>query len=197
MILRRPRYTGQLAALAGAACLVLAGCDTLLPPLVGKSKTTQDQEKAAAVPPATPPSTASFVHEDRLSDLYAGTTILPPTLPMADTDMDTDDTASEPDTATHKPIASVPLTTNAAALGPLAAAAKRVAPLPGVQLVLLVLTPPAADTGTMDTYNSMAKLAVASVMKAFGDEGIAADRVEVSMATSPTASGGEIRLYRR
>ena len=190
------RPFARAAWLVGLACLALTGCDTALQPLVGKSKATTDREAAAAIPPAPPASTASFLHSDRLSGLYADTAMLPPTLPMDDTDQGAGSESSQA-TVSHKPIASVPLSANAAAMSPLAAAAKPVAANPNIQFVLLVLTPPAADTGTMDRNSALAKLAVVAAVKTLSDEGVAPDRVEVSMATNPTVGAGEMRLYRR
>jgi hypothetical protein len=63
--------------------------------------------------------------------------------------------------------------------------------------VLLVFSPPAADAPTLDRNSTAARLAASTAIRVMGDGGIAADRIEVSMATSPTGGTGELRLYRR
>ncbi|MBU6475927.1 MAG: hypothetical protein KGQ70_08165 [Alphaproteobacteria bacterium] len=196
MTARLFRPLPKIAMVACAASMTLAGCDTVLPSFVGKSKAVQDQEKAEAIPPATPPSTASFLHQDRLTD-YASGNILPPTLPMDDVDQGVGEDTSSAARDFHKPIAVAPLSSDNKALEPLGAAATRAAAVPNAHFVLLVLSPPATDASTMDRNNEAARLAATAATKLLGDNGIAADKVEVSMATNPSVGTGELRLYQR
>jgi hypothetical protein len=82
-------------------------------------------------------------------------------------------------------------------LAPLSAAANRESAGSKMRFVLLVLSPPASDGPTLDRNNTAARLAANTAVKVMGDGGIEADRIEISMATSPTAGAGELRLYRR
>jgi hypothetical protein len=77
------------------------------------------------------------------------------------------------------------------------AAVKREAAPDGTHFVLLVLSPPATDAATLDRNTTKARQAATSAVKVLGDAGVPADDVEVSLATSPNAGDGELRLYRR
>jgi hypothetical protein len=79
----------------------------------------------------------------------------------------------------------------------LSAGAKREAAPAGTHFVLLVLSPPANDAAALDRANTAARQAAIAAVKILGDSGIQADQIEVSMATSPNAGNGELRLYRR
>jgi len=183
------------AMLIAAAGLALAGCDSALEPFVGKSKEAADRAKPQA-PPPSPPPTAAFVSDNDLVPGYAGRTILPPTLATNDTDDIGDDTtAASP--GPHHALVAVPLTADTTALAMLDAAVKREAAPDGTRFVLLVLSPPAADAATLDRNTTKARQAATSAVKVLGDAGVPADHVEVSLATSPNAGDGELRLYRR
>jgi hypothetical protein len=183
------------AALLGGVAIVLSGCDSVLTPFVGQSK----EPPARAVPPPPPPGpppTAAFVNDSTLSPGFAGQTILPPTLATTSDAGNSDDSAKS--AGPHQVIAAVPLSSDPAALAPLSAAANRDAGgSADVRFVLLVLSPPAADAPTLDRNSTAARLAASTAIRVMGDGGIAADRIEVSMATSPTGGTGELRLYRR
>ena len=183
------------AMLIAAAGLALAGCDSALEPFVGKSKEAADRAKPQA-PPPSPPPTAAFVSDNDLVPGYAGRTILPPTLATKDTDDIGDDTTvASP--GPHHALVAVPLTSDTTALAMLDAAVKREAAPDGTRFVLLVLSPPATDAATLDRNTTKARQAATSAVKVLGDAGVPADHVEVSLATSPNAGDGELRLYRR
>jgi hypothetical protein len=183
------------AALLGGVCIALSGCESALTPFVGQSKDAAARAVPPPAPPAPPP-TAAFVNDSMLSPGFAGQTILPPTLPTT-----SDAGASDDSSATagpHQVIAAVPLSSDASALAPLSAAANRDAGgSADARFVLLVLSPPAADAATLDRNSTAARLAASAAVRVMGDGGIGADRIEVSMATSPTGGTGELRLYRR
>jgi hypothetical protein len=179
----------------GASLMVLSACESALTPFVGQSKEAAAKSGPQAPPPGPPP-TAAFMSDQTLSPGYAGRTILPPTLPTEDTDDNADDTPATSSGPRHV-LAAVPLSTDQSALVALGAAVKREAAPDNVHFVLLVLSPPAADAAALDKTNNTARLAAAAAVKMLGDAGVAADRVEVSMATSPNADKGELRLYRR
>jgi hypothetical protein len=196
MIMRAYRPFLRNAAMLGAALMVLSACDSALTPFVGQSKEAAARSKPQAAPPGPPPS-AAFITDKTLSPGYAGHSILPPTLPADDTDDDTaDDSPATPSGPRHA-LAAVPLSTDQSALVALGAAVKREAAPDSAHFVLLVLSPPAADAAALDKTNTNARLAAAAAVKMLGDAGVATDRVEVSMATSPNADKGELRLYRR
>lgn len=182
-------------ALLGTTLIALTGCDSVLTPFVGQSKDAAAKSAPQAPPPGPPPS-AAFVSDSTLSPGYVGHTILPPTLPTVDTDDDADDTPAAPSGPRHA-IVAVPLSADPGELITLSAAVKREAAPANVHFVLLVLSSPAADAAALDKTNSAARQAAAAAIKMLGDAGISADRIEVSMATSPNAGKGELRLYRR
>ncbi len=181
--------------LIAAAGLALAGCSSTLEPFVGKSKEAADRAKPQA-PPPSPPPTAAFMSDNDLVPGYAGRTILPPTLATNDID-DTGDDTPAASSGPHHALVAVPLTADTTALAMLDAAVKREAAPDGTRFVLLVLSPPAADAATLDRNTTKARQAATSAVKVLGDAGVPTDHVEVSMATSPNAGDGELRLYRR
>jgi hypothetical protein len=183
------------AVLFAAVGIALCGCDSALEPLVGKSKEAAARSGPQAPPPAPPP-TAAFVSDNDLVPGYAGRAILPPTLEVPDIGDSSDDTPDAP-TAPHHAIVAVPLSANSTALAMLSAGVKREAAPAGTHFVLLVLSPPAADAAALDRTNTAARNAASAAVKILGDSGIPPDQIEVSMATSPNAGDGELRLYRR
>jgi len=183
------------AVLFAAVGIVLCGCDSVLEPFVGKSKEAAARSGPQAPPPAPAP-TAAFVSDNDLVPGYAGRAILPPTLEAPDIGDSSDDTPDAP-TAPHHAIVAVPLSADSTALAMLSAGAKREAAPAGTHFVLLVLSPPAADAAALDKTNTAARNAASAAVKILGDSGIPADQIEVSMATSPNAGDGELRLYRR
>jgi hypothetical protein len=192
----RPCWSAlRSAALIAATGLLLAGCDSPLEPFVGKSSEAADRAKPQA-PPPSPPPTAAFVSDNDLVPGFAGRTILPPTLATADIDDTSDDT---PVTAPgpHHALVAVPLTADSTGLAMLNAAVKREAAPEGTRFVLLVLSPPAADAATLDRNTNKARQAATSAVKVLGDAGVPPDHIDVSLATSPNAGDGEMRLYRR
>jgi hypothetical protein len=195
MIMRPYWLFLRSAAMAGVIGIALPGCDSVLTPFVGQSK----EAAAHAVPPPPPPSpppTTAFVNDSTLLPGFAGQTILPPTLPTAP-DVDAADDTTAASAGPHQVIAAVPLSSDPAALAALSAAANREQGGADTRFVLLVLSPPAPDAPTLDRNNNAARLAAATAVKVMGDSGIGPDRIEVSMATSPTGGTGELRLYRR
>jgi hypothetical protein len=183
------------AALFAAIGIILSGCDSPLEPFVGKSKEAAARSLPQAPPPAPPP-TAAFANDNELVPGYAGRTILPPTLATDDIDDTSDDTktgSNEP----HHAIVAVPFSMDSTALAMLGAGVKREAAPPDTHFVLLVLSPPASDAAALDRTSTAARTAAAAAVKILGDAGVPADHVEVSMATSPNAGNGELRLYRR
>jgi hypothetical protein len=185
------------AVLLGAIGTALPACETVLKPFVGQSKEAAARDKAAAIPPPSPPPTASFVNDSRLSPGYVGSQLLPPTMTIPDDAVDASDDIPAASSGPHRAIAAIPLTSDMKALGALSAAANREPDIADARFVLLVLSPPASDAPTLDRTNNTARLAAVTAVKVLGDGGIAADHVEIAMATSPTAAGGELRLYRR
>jgi hypothetical protein len=183
------------AVLFAAVGIVLCGCDSALEPFVGKSKEAAARSGPQAPPPAPPP-TAAFVSDNDLVPGYAGRAILPPTLATPDIDDSSDDTPETP-TVPHHAIVAVPLSADSTALAMLSAGVKRDAAPAGTHFVLLVLSPPAADAAALDRTTTAARKAAVTAVKILGDSGIPADQIEVSMATSPNAGDGELRLYRR
>lgn len=193
--MRAYRPTLRNAAILGASLMVLSACDSALTPFVGQSKEAAAKAGPQPAPPGPPP-TAAFMSDRTLSPGYAGRSILPPTLPAEDTDDTADDTPATSSGPRHA-LAAVPLSTDQSALVALGAAVKREAAPDNTHFVLLVLSPPAADAAALDKTNNTARQAAAAAVKMLSDAGVAADRVEVSMATSPNADKGELRLYRR
>jgi hypothetical protein len=182
-------------ALVAAVGILLGGCSSALEPFVGKSREAADHSKPQAPPPA-PPATAAFVSDSDLVPGYVGHTILPPTLATDDTD-DTDDDTPVASAGPHRAIVAVPLSSDNTALAMLSAGVKREAAPAGTHFVLLVLSPPANDAAALDRTNAAARQAAIAAVKILGDAGVPSDHVEVSMATSPNAGDGELRLYRR
>ena len=182
-------------ALVAAIGIPLGGCSSALEPFVGQSKEDAARSGPQAPPPAPPP-TAAFVSDSDLVPGYVGHTILPPTLATADIDDGSDDTPAA-STGPHPAIVAVPLSSDNTALAMLSAGVKREAAPSGTHFVLLVLSPPANDAAALDRTNAAARQAAIAAVKILGDAGIPADHVEVSMATSPNAGNGELRLYRR
>lgn len=195
-IIMRPYWLFiRSAAMLGAIGIALPGCDSVLTPFVGQSKEAAKLAIPPSPPPGPPPTTA-FVNDSMLSPGYASQTILPPTLPTtpdASDDVDNSSASAGP----HQVIAAIPLSSDPAALTALSAAANREKGGADMRFVLLVLSPPAADAPTLDRNNNAARLAASTAVKVMGDGGIGPDRIEVSMATSPTGGTGELRLYRR
>ncbi len=183
------------AVLFAAIGIVLCGCDSVLEPFVGKSTEAAAHSKPQDPPPAPPP-TAAFVSDNDLVPGYAGRAILPPTLDVSDVDNGGDDTADAP-AASHHAIVAVPLSSESTALAMLSAGVKREGAPAGTHFVLLVLSPPAADAAALDRTNTAARNAASAAVKILGNSGIPPDQIEVSMATSPNAGDGELRLYRR
>jgi hypothetical protein len=183
------------AALVAVTGILLGGCNSALEPFVGKSKEAAANSKPQDPPPAPPP-TAAFVSDNDLVPGYVGHTILPPTLATADIDDSSDDTPAA-SAGPRRAIVAVPLSSDNTALAMLSAGAKREAAPPGTHFVLLVLSPPANDAAALDRTTAAARQAAIAAVKILGDAGIPADHVEVSMATSPNAGDGELRLYRR
>ena len=182
-------------ALFAAIGILLCGCDSALEPFVGQSKEAAARSGPQAPPPAPPP-TAAFVSDNDLVPGYVGHTILPPTLPTADIDDSNDDTPTA-STGPRPAIVAVPLSSDNTALAMLSAGVKREAAPVGTHFVLLVLSPPANDAAALDRTTAAARQAAIAAVKILGDAGVPADHVEVSMATSPNAGDGELRLYRR
>jgi hypothetical protein len=183
------------AALVAAVGILLGGCSSALEPFVGQSKDAAARSGPQAPPPAPPP-TAAFVSDNDLVPGYVGHTILPPTLATDDIDNGSDDTPAA-SAGPHPAIVAVPLSSDNTALAMLAAGVKREAAPAGTHFVLLVLSPPANDAAALDRTNAAARKAAIAAIKILGDAGIPSDYVEVSMATSPNAGSGELRLYRR
>ena len=183
------------AALFAAVGIVLCGCESALEPFVGKSKEAAARSGPQAPPPAPPP-TAAFVSDNDLVPGYVGRTILPPTLATPDIGDSSDDTPAA-STGPRQAIVAVPLSSDSTTLAMLSAGAKREAAPAGTHFVLLVLSPPANDAAALDRANTAARQAAIAAVKILGDSGIQADQIEVSMATSPNAGNGELRLYRR
>lgn len=183
------------AALFAAVGIVLCGCESALEPFVGKSKEAAARSGPQAPPPAPPPM-AAFVSDNDLVPGYAGRTILPPTLATPDIGDSSDDTPAA-STGPRQAIVAVPLSSDSTTLAMLSAGAKREAAPAGTHFVLLVLSPPANDAAALDRANTAARQAAIAAVKILGDSGIQADQIEVSMATSPNAGNGELRLYRR
>jgi hypothetical protein len=171
----------------------VGGCDSALEPLVGR-KSPEGPKSTAATPSLTPPI-AAFMTGSELTAPYTGQGFLPPTLPMEAPE----ESVPEPIASggPHPAIASVPLSSDAAQLAPLSAAARARATGPDSRFVLLVLTPPASDAATLDRTNTTARTAASAAVKALGDAGVQSDRIEVSMATNPDVGSGEMRLYVR
>jgi hypothetical protein len=193
----RPCWPGLRSALLIAATgLALSGCDSALEPFVGKSKEAADRAKPQAPPPAPPPM-AAFVSDNDLVPGFAGRTILPPTLATPDTDDDSGDDTPVASAGPHHALVAVPLSADTTALAMLNAAVKREAAPDGTRFVLLVLSPPAVDTATLDRNTTAARQAATSAIRVLGDAGVPADHIDVSLATSPNAGNGEMRLYRR
>jgi hypothetical protein len=182
-------------ALVAVIGILLGGCSSALEPFVGKSKEAADHSKPQDPPPAPPP-TAAFVSDSDLVPGYVGHTILPPTLATDDIDDTVDDTPAA-SAGPHRAIVAVPLSSDNTALAMLSAGAKREAAPAGTHFVLLVLSPPANDAAALDRTNAAARQAAIAAVKILGDTGIPTDHIEVSMATSPNAGDGELRLYRR
>jgi len=182
------------AVLIAATGLALSGCESALEPLVGKSREAADRSKPQA-PPPSPPPTAAFVSDNDLVPGYAGRTILPPTLAVDETDEGSAEPLAAP--GPHRALVAVPISADTTGLAMLNAAVKREAAPVGTRFVLLVLSPPAADIATLDRNTTKARQAATSAVKVLGDAGVPADNIDVSLATSPNAGDGEIRLYRR
>jgi hypothetical protein len=195
---------------AGAAAIILAvtlgGCDTVMEGLVGPTKkdfeSTQAKAKAAALaktqPPPGQPGMAAFVTDSALAPGFVGNAVLPPTLSTDTYAAGVDEPLPPSSAGPHAAIASVPLSADGKTLATLGSAANRDAgAMTDTQFVLLVLSPPANDASALDKGNAVAREAANQAVKAMGDAGIAADRIEISMATNPTVGNGEIRLYRR
>ena len=183
------------AALVAVIGVVLCGCDSVLEPFVGQSKEAAARSGPQAPPPAPPPTTA-FVSDSDLLPGYVGRSILPPTLQTTDPD-DSGYDAPAASAGPHPAIVAVPLSADSTALAMLSAGVKREAAPAGTHFVLLVLSPPANDAAALDLANAAARKAAIAAVKILGDAGIPSDHVEVSMATSPDAGSGELRLYRR
>jgi hypothetical protein len=174
----------------------LAGCVTAMTALVGKNP-----KETVTVPPAPPPLLNSgFVAANGglQTPAFGGSAILPPTMPLrlddnANSDSETD---TSPSPGPHKPIAALPFSPDPNVLVPLGMAANKI-PASDARFVLLVLAPPAADAATLDRTTQAARLAANAAVRALADAGIAAERVEVAMATSPDVGAGELRLYVR
>lgn len=194
-IMRQMRPFLPTLAMLGLASIALSACETALTPFVGQSKEAAARNAPPAPPPSPPPTTA-FINDAMLVPGFSGGTIPPPTLPT------TPDTAGAEDlpaasAGPHQVIAAVPLSTDPVALAPLSAAANREAGGADAHFVLLVLSPAAADGPSLDRNSNTARLAANTALKVLSDGGIPSDRVEISMATSPTGGTGELRLYRR
>jgi hypothetical protein len=193
----RPCWSALLSVvLITATGLALAGCDSPLEPLVGKSREAADRAKPQAPPPSPPPM-ASFVSDNDLVPGFAGRTILPPTLATPDIDDSGGDDTPVAAPGPHHALVAVPLSTDSTGLAMLNAAVKREAAPDGTRFVLLVLSPPATDAATLDRNTNKARQAATSAVKVLGDAGVPADHIDVSLATSPNAGDGEMRLYRR
>jgi len=190
------RLSRQFRALAMIGALLgMAGCDTSLGLLVGKKGGSS--EPPAAPPTAVSPATTSFLSDSDLMPGFSAETVVPPTLSF-----ESDQGGSaEPDAASsagpHRAIAVAPLTPDSAALANLAKAATREPGSTAGRFVLLVLTPPATDAASLDRENAASRTGASAAVKALGDAGIAADRIEISLATNPEVGNGELRLYRR
>ncbi len=139
---------------------------------------------------------SAFVSDNDLVPGYAGRAILPPTLPTDDVADASDDTPAA-STGPHHVIVAVPLSSDSTALAMLSAGVRHEAAPAGTHFVLLVLSPPANDAAALDRTNTAARQAAIAAVKILGDTGVPADHVEVSMATSPNAGNGEMRLYSR
>jgi hypothetical protein len=177
--------------------ITVCGCDTVMEGLVGPSKKEADAAKAQTPPPTPNPPMAIFVTDSMLRPGYAGNTILPPTLPTTTEDTGGEEPLPPSSAGPHPVLATVPLSSDSKALAPLGAAANRAAAGANAYFVLLVLSPPASDASAMDKGNVAARDAANHAVQAMGGAGIAADHVEISMATNPNVGNGEIRLYRR
>ncbi len=192
---RAPRLVRD--ALAGAlaigATFALAGCETSLGLLVGEKG---GKPATASLPPvANVPPNAAFLSDSDLKPGFSAEYAIPPTLP---TDSDTGPTPPEnTSSGPRPPIAVVPISSDPAALAGLGQAANRLQGKADGRFVLLVLTPPAADAAALDRGNTASRAAVTAAVKALGDAGIAADMVEISLATNPDVGKGEMRLYAR
>jgi hypothetical protein len=200
----------RIGAVAGLLAVTLAGCDTVMEGLVGPTKEEFEKQKAEAKakmlagghPPmsTSQPLASAFVTDSKLMPGYAGTAILPPTLPTDTPAVGEDEPLPPSSAGPHPVLATVSLSSDTKELAPLAIAANRVraaASGADASFVVLVLSPPATDASAMDKNNIAARDAAGHAVKVLSDAGIAADRVEISMATNPNVGNGEIRLYRR
>jgi hypothetical protein len=178
--------------------VALTGCDTVMKGLVGPSKQQADAAMMAAAPPPPAPPTAAFVTDSNLFPRFAGNTALPPTLAIDDVHEAGVDEPLPPSSAgPHQAILSVPLSSDAKDLAMLGAAANREAQGADASFVLLVLSPAVSSAEAMDRANVAARNAADRAVAAMGAAGIAADHIQISMATNPNVGSGEIRLYRR
>jgi hypothetical protein len=190
-------YVVRNMACLGLLFLALPGCEMTMTSLVGKDKNAPGP---VAPPPAPPPQlNTAFVAESTglLGSTYGGPMILPPTLPAKPTAAFDDEPQPAASSGPHKALAAIPLTSDPAALAPLGAAANRAAPGPDSRFVLLVLAPPAPDATTLDNVTTASRLTANAAVKALGQAGIPADHIDVSLATTPNAGTGEMRLYQR
>jgi hypothetical protein len=179
--------------IVGVVCLA-TGCSTVMLGLAGKPPAAGQAVATSAAPQA--PVTTAFVADSTLTPEFSGQAVLPPTLPVEAGAAD--DEPPDPGSAgPHHPIAVAPLSTEAAALSPLSAAAIRSPANRDSRFVLLVLTPPATDASALDRATGEARLAAAAAVRALSESGVVPDHVEVSLATNPNAGPGEMRLYMR
>jgi hypothetical protein len=179
----------------GAVAALASGCDSVMTGLVGAPK---DAGSAQPSGPPPAPITTAFVADGQLTPNFAGqSTPLPPTLSFGPDEGVDEGAPAAAASAPRKPIAVAPLSADAAALAPLAAAIRGAAAPPDARYVLLVLAPPAADAAALDRSSALSRLSAAAAVRSLEDVGVAPDRVEISLATNPNAGAGEMRLYRR
>jgi len=179
---------------ACALAMALGGCSDALTALVGEKDGGQKYAKSK-VPQPFSLSYASSGLEGTPPGL-TGQTLLPPTVPAAQTTYATDESDTVGTAGPHPAIAVAELADDPAKLAPLGAAAAREGKS-GARFILLVLTPPAADAAAINRLNTQSRTAAAAAVRAIADAGVAADRVEVSAATNPGVGAGELRLYVR
>lgn len=190
------RRTVSLFA-AGAFAIPLTGCDSVLSAFVGEPHGPQGIAKSSVPPFNMGYGFTPGGGVDSQSAKLAGQTILPPTVPLTQDTYATEETAPVGEAGPRPPIAVARLAADPMELSRLGAAAAHAGGRQDAHFVLLVLTPLPADAAAIGRMNTQSRAAADAAVKAITDAGIAADRVEVSAATSADTGEGEMRLYVR